>query len=62
MSERVDKLHKEMSEMSLGDLLLVAGQAVNFGMSDDRVDLILKYVENAITRRQIKRSKEEPEL
>lgn len=55
MSERVEKLHKQMSEMSLGDLLLLAGQAVNLPMDEQRTDLILKYVEIALTKRKLLR-------
>lgn len=54
MSQRVEKLHEQMISLSLGDLLLVAGQAVNLPMSDDRIDLILKYVEVALTKRKLK--------
>lgn len=54
MSNRVEQLHKEMSTMSLGDLLLVAGQAINMGMDKERVGLILKYVEIAITKWRLK--------
>lgn len=53
MIDKVERLHKQMSELSLGDLLLLAGQAVNLPMDDQRIDLILKYVEIALTKRKL---------
>lgn len=50
----VQKLHEQMSSLSLGDLLLLAGQAVNLPMDDNRLDLILKYVEIALINRKMK--------
>jgi ubiquinone/menaquinone biosynthesis C-methylase UbiE len=50
----VEKLHEKMSSLSLGDLFLVAGQAINLPMDDKRIDLILKYVEIAMVKRKLK--------
>lgn len=50
----VEKLHEQMSSLSLGDLLLLAGQAVNLPMDDNRLDMILKYVEIALINRKMK--------
>ena len=54
-TSNIENLHKQMIDLSLGDLLLVAGQAVNMKMDDKRLDLILKYVEIALAKRKIKR-------
>ena len=56
MSAKVQKLHEEMSTMSLSDILLLAHQAVNFPMPDEKLDLILKYVEMAISMRRIRKA------
>jgi hypothetical protein len=53
MSENVERIHKQISELSFGDLLLLAGNAVNMPMDEERIDLILKYVEIALTLRKI---------
>ena len=53
MSQNVEKLHESMRSLSLGDLLLLAGQAANLPMDDKRLDLILQYVEIALMRRKI---------
>lgn len=50
----VQKLHDQMRALSLGDLLLLAGQAANLPMDDKRLDLILKYVEIALVERKNK--------
>lgn len=62
MSDNVEKLHEQMSSLSLGDLLLLAGQAVNLSMSEERLDLILKYVEIALDKRKIKRLRNDSQL
>lgn len=49
----VEKLHEQITEMSLGDLLLLAGQAVNLPLDNKRLDIILKYVEIALAKRKI---------
>jgi len=49
----VQKLHEQIVSMELGDLLLLAGQAVNMGMDPKKVTLILRYVENAVAKYQI---------
>lgn len=54
MSTNVEDLHKQITEMPLGDLLLLAGQAVNMGMEKEKVDLILRYVELKIGARKLK--------
>ena len=60
MSERVDKLHEQMSQMALGDLLLVTGQAINLmQLPDNKIDMLLKYVEIAIVKRRIGLTKPE---
>ena len=51
----VEKLHNEIINLSLGDLLLLAGQAANLPMRDDRLDVILRYVEIALTKRKLER-------
>lgn len=48
---KVENLHKEMSEMSLGDLCLLCGQAINMGFDEQRIDLMLKYLKIAIAKR-----------
>lgn len=50
MSINVEKLHEQLISMSLGDLLLLAGQAVNMGMPKEKTVLILKYVDIAIVK------------
>lgn len=50
----VEKLHEKMSALSLGDLLLIAVQAINLGMDDKRVDLILKYVKMGLIARDMR--------
>lgn len=57
MTENIEKLHKQMLELSLGDLLILAGQAVNLPMDDKRIDIILKYVEVALIKRKIEKIK-----
>ncbi len=49
----IERLYKTMSEMSLGDILIVAGQAVNMKMDKKRVDLILRYVNIALSKRKL---------
>lgn len=58
MSANVEELNKQMLGLSLGDLLLLAGQAVNLPLEEKRVDLILKYVEIALTKRNLSKSRE----
>ena len=51
----IEHLHDKIIKLSLGDLLLLAGQAVNYPMDDDRLDIILKYVEIALVKRKLAR-------
>ena len=53
MNQNIEDLHKQMTALSLGDLLLLAGQAANLPMDDKRLDLILKYVEIALSQRKV---------
>lgn len=55
----VEKLHEQMMDLSLGDLFLVAGQAINLGMDGKRTDIILKYVELAMVKRKLEQQKRE---
>ena len=58
----IKKLHKQMMDMSLGDILLLAGDAVNMGMDKRRLDIILKYVEMKLDlRRRLSFSEPESE-
>jgi hypothetical protein len=41
----VEELHQQMMSMTLGDLCLLCGQAINLGFDKERVDLMLKYLE-----------------
>lgn len=49
----IEKLHKQITQMSLGDLLLLAGQAVNTPLDNKLLDIILKYVEIALAKRKL---------
>lgn len=50
----IEKLHKDMSEMSLGDLLILAGTAVNMKLDKKRLDIIFHYVERGLMKRKLK--------
>jgi hypothetical protein len=56
MSEKIEHLHNQISSLPLGDLLLLASQAVNMPLPDIKIDIILKYVEIAIVTRRIERA------
>lgn len=49
----VQKLHEQLINMSLGDLLLLAGQAANLPVGKEKLDIILRYVEIALTKRKL---------
>lgn len=55
----VKELHEQMIDMSLGDLLILAGQAVNMKMPYDRLKLIFKYVEIAMVKFKLEKLKEQ---
>lgn len=54
MKDKVEELHEQLMVMGLGDLLLLAGQAVNLPMPDNKVEMLLKYVEVAIWKWKMK--------
>ena len=56
----VEDLHKELMSMTLGDLCLLCGQAINQGFDKERVDLMLKYLELKMRVRKLT-TKEENE-
>jgi hypothetical protein len=51
----VQELHEKMSRMKLEELMLAAIQAIEIGMEEKRLDLILQYVETKIKIRRITR-------
>lgn len=55
MKDIVVKLHEEISSMSLGDLCLLAGQAINMGMERKKVDIILSYLEVALIKHSLEK-------
>ena len=57
----VEKLHNQIKQMSLGDLCLVVGEAINLRMDEKRVDILLKYLERKIALRSIYKAKEKDE-
>lgn len=46
----VEKLHEKISSMSLGDLCLLCGNAINIGMEKSKVEMLLQYLEIALTK------------
>lgn len=53
MSDKIKELDAQIKSLSLGDLLLLTGQAVNMGMDKERVELLLKYLEIALLQRKL---------
>ena len=50
MNTDIKKLHEEISSMSLGDCLLLCGQAANMPMPREKLLILLKYAEIAIAK------------
>jgi hypothetical protein len=61
MSPETKKLFNKIQNLSLGDLCLLCGQAINMGMDKQRVDLILKQLEIAMLKRKLTAPQEEGE-
>lgn len=53
MKVDIKKLHEQIAEMSLGDLCLLCGQALNMNMSKARTDVLLQYLDIALVKRKL---------
>lgn len=53
MSPEAQKLADEIRKLSLSDLLLMASQAIELGIEEKRLMIILRYVEIAIEERRL---------
>ena len=50
MSVDVEKLHDKISNMALGDLCLLCGQAINNKFDERKIEMLITYLEIAITK------------
>lgn len=60
MSVDVEKMHKKISNIALGDLCLLCGQAINNKIDDRTVEILLKYLEIAIGKEYLRRIRIKP--
>lgn len=44
----IEKLHEKISNLSLGDLCILCGSAINSNMDQKKIDLLLHYLEIAL--------------
>lgn len=52
----VNELHEKISKLSLGDLCLLVGNAINEKMDDKKIEILLIYLETAIIKEKYLRN------
>lgn len=58
VSANIEKLHNQIKEMSLGDLMIVIGSSINMKMEKKRVEIMMHYLEEKLLRYKLN---QEPE-
>lgn len=53
--EKIDvkELHDKICNMSLGDLLIVCGHAVNMNFPDSKLQILFEYLDIALIKRRL---------
>ena len=49
-------MHEKISKLSLGDLCLLVGNAINEKMDDKKIEILLIYLETAIIKEKYLRN------
>ena len=51
----VKELHEKICNMSLGDLLIVCGHAVNMDFPDSKLEVLFEYLDIALIKRRLRK-------